>query len=372
MKRKIFTQQQLSLACLLSIIVLLPGCEWPGSKKVDASAPSSNDAVAARKPAADDGSEVLVSMEGTPLITKKMFDEELQVLLEKDPRMQMAHMMRPEFVEQQYLNALSANYIAERYVKEKGIDQTPDYKKALEDILKMGRQVVDGQYFRKEFPVEVTTSEVKEFYEENKDEISGILLSQGGINTVGVEFGSQDEATAFFDKVKGNATKFDSLVKEGDLDEKRRDFRLVNNISVGVDKEIRDALEKMTTFPSIEMVQADDSYWVINAIEKEDKKYRPFAEIKDELEQSVKQRKQAEVIKDAIEGLKEEYNVAINTDYFAQKQEERAEIMRKAIEEHQAALQAQQEAEQSEQIQADACDVIDTQDESPMGMTHAA
>ena len=70
-----------------------------------------------------------------------------------------------------------------------------------------------------------------------------------------------------------------------------------------------------------------DKWWVVRAREKKETEYRPFEQIKPNLEEGLKKQKQCEVIEKAIDTYKEKYNVEINDEPIRAKANEQVPQM---------------------------------------------
>jgi hypothetical protein len=146
------------------------------------------------------------------------------------------------------------------------------------------------------------------------------MISRGGVQASGVSFDKEASAKAFFDKAKG-VKDFAKVAKEAGLSDKVRDFKLVNAQSVGIDPVLRNKIVAATKFPSVEMLKAGEQYWVLQVTSKEEAKYRPFEQVKAEIEREVEKQKRMEVFEQHINKLKTEYKVVENDAYFKAKQQ---------------------------------------------------
>lgn len=311
--------KKLSLFALLSL-GLLPGCDWLGSKKT--AAPISNGSIAA-----DDTSTVIVTIDGKPVITEKRLQQVIDELVEAQPQYKvMLQMMDRKQLEQNIVDGLVKQEIIDHHVMVNNLDQSDDFKMKMERVLKLARQMVNAEQFTKNIKVTIGDREVKEFYEKNKDVMPQLLISRGGVHAVAVEFDKEADAQAFLAKVKaefGNDLKkaADKLGKSGQF----KDFKSINAQSVGIDPVLRAKITSYTKFPTLELVKVSkDKVWVVKATEKEDAKYRPLEQIKDDLKAFLEKEKLQERINEEIEKLQKTYNVQINEDYFKPEEKEEA------------------------------------------------
>lgn len=309
--------KKISLFALFSL-ALLPGCDWLGSKK-DATATNAGPI------AADDASTVIVSIDGKPVITEKRLQQIIEELVEMQPQYKvMLQMMDRKQLEQNIVDGLVKQEIIDHYIAVNNLQDTPEYQAKMDRVMKMAKQMVNAEQFTKNIKVNIGDSEVKEFYEKNKDVMPQLLISRGGVNAVGVEFDSEADAQAFLAKAKaefgGDLKKAaDKLAKS----DRFKDFKLVNSQSVGIDPTLRQKISAIAKAPTTEVVKlSKDKVWVIKATEKEDAKYRPLEQIKDDLKAFLEKEKLQERINEEIEKLHKNYKVEMNTEYFKPEEKE--------------------------------------------------
>jgi len=303
--------QKISLFALLSL-ALLPACDWLSSKKPVATASTG-------PVAADDVSTVIVSIDGKPVITEKRLQQVIEELVEMQPQYKvMLQMMDRKQLEQNIVDGLVKQEIIDHYVVVNNLQDTPEYQAKMERVMKMAKQMVNAEQFTKNIKVNIGDSEVKEFYEKNKDVMPQLLISRGGANAVGVEFAKEADAQAFLAKAKaefgGDLKKAaDKLGKSGQF----KDFKLVNQQTVAIDPVLRAKITAYTKFPTTELVKiGKDKVWVVKATDKEDTKYRPLDQIKDDLKAFLEKEKLQERINEEIAKLEKSFNVQTNEEYF--------------------------------------------------------
>lgn len=348
---KTFFSPLFQLSLLSSVLVIAPGCstlDWIQEKlgststgqissstqeQPSASARTQTSAVTA--PTGD----VLVSIEGTPAITVQSFEKDFNTLLESNPQVAQVMQLYPDLKEKVF-EGLVNQKIENYYIEKNKIDETPEYKEQLHNLIESSKQLLNDAFFTKKFPATVSDSDAKKFYEENKAQIPDFIVSWGGVNTQGVSFDSEADAKSFLDKVKGKSKDFEKLAKDAGFGSKFKDFRLINPQSAAVDKEIRSKVAVFSSFPTIEVVKgADNKFWVINASSKEEAKYQPFEQVKQVLKDHLQKEKQDIKKQEEINKLKTAYNVQINTDYFQKEKEknksDRAEKMQEILKQQQ-------------------------------------
>jgi len=261
--------------------------------------------------------EVLVSMKGKAVITTDSMADEKERFLNWYPQFrQVLPVMDPKEVDHLILEQVITQKIIDEYIAENKIDQTESYKKdlaaAIENIVRM----LNAKHFGENLVVSVSDAEIKEFYEANKDSMPGIIVSQGGISTTGIEFSDESTARAFMTKAKSVPGGFKKAAQDEGLTAQIKDFKLVNAQSIGVDAQLRDKIVGIKTVPAIELFAVDGKFWVVNATSKEEPKYRPYDQLKDRLKQQVEQNKKMELLQEKLNKLREQFKIEINEDYF--------------------------------------------------------
>lgn len=304
-------------------LLLLPGClpEWLGGKKAEQKAVESRPS--------DNGSaltgDAIVLMNGKPVITKDSLEAEFDQLLEDNPQFKSVLPFMPD-AKINFLQGMINQAVVDEYIDRRGISQTVAYQNDMATMMRQVKRMLNTKYFGLENPVDVSSSEVKKFYEDNKDTMPELLISQGGVSALGVQFEAQDTAEQFMNKVKGG--DFAQIAQSGDTKDHFTDFKLVNKTSVGIDPLVRSKIVGMKKFPSLDMVKVSDSlYWVVYADKKEEPTYRPFEQVKAGLEQFVKKEKTGEVFEKRINELKQEYNIVVNDAVLKTMQPEAAQEM---------------------------------------------
>lgn len=291
-----------SLALLVSALALLPACDWKSKLGLQKSSSAT---------AANDGSAVIATMNGKPLMTAKEFETQFKNFIEKHPYGAMLAQM--EGVERKMFDGLVSQKLMSAWVVENGIDQTQEYKENLEQLV----QFLNARFFQMKHPATSSASEVKEFYDKNKENMPEAVISRGGINASAVSFTKEADAKAFLEKAKGKV--LDKAAKEANLSDKYRDFKLVNATSIGIEKDLRDKIMALKKFPALELIQVGSTYYVVSATGKEEPKYRSFEEVKASIEQRLNQQKQEQALEKEVEKLKKDYNVVVDEAYFNKK-----------------------------------------------------
>jgi hypothetical protein len=261
--------------------------------------------------------EVLVSIKGRPVITTDTLAVEKEKFFKSNPQFADAlRHMNPKEFERNLLEGLIGQCVADEDIISNKIHESERYKAELKEIQKTMERMLNAKFFNEKVTISIADSEVKAFYDANKDKMQGVLLSQGGIAAQGIEFNNAVDARAFVTKAKSAQKDFKKAAQEDGLTAKIKDFKLVNAQSVGMDEVLRDKIVAMRTVPTIEMIEANGKFWVVAATGKEEPKYRPFEEIKDRLKPQIEQNKRVEMLEKKINELRKEYGVTVNEEYF--------------------------------------------------------
>ena len=305
-------KQQYPLLIILASLVILPQCKWLESKKDEKGSLTSVESQGLP-------GEVLITMYDTKVAKADVndFKEYIDEFLEAQPQYKQIFEMMPG-AEEQIFDGLKNELVLAEWVEKNGINKRPAYLKDEEKIRKFGRRSLNVKYFQEAYPVRVTDSEVRKYYDENKNNIPQLMLSQGGVNAQGVMFDTKAAAQTFYDKVKDTKVNFEAAAKEANLMVK--DFGEVNNQSFNVDGVIRKKLVDLKKFPAVELVEINDkSFAVVKAMSKKEPQYVPFEDVKSGIENMLKQQKIAESLNKELDKLAQEYKVVVNKDYFERK-----------------------------------------------------
>ena len=295
---------KISATLVISSLFLLPGCDWFKSKLgLDRSASAAND-----------GSAVLATMNGKPLLTANEFETQFKNFIEKHPYGAMLAQM--EGVERKMFDGILSQKLMSAWVTENGIDKTQEYKESLDQLV----QFLNARFFQMKHPVATSESDTRDFYNKNKENMPEAIISRGGINATAVSFAKEADAKAFLEKAKNVKGTLEKLAKENNLSDKYRDFKAINPTSIGIDSVLKDKIIAFKKIPSVELVKVNDSsYYVVSATDKSEPKYRTYEEVKGSIEQRLNQQKQEQALEKEIEKLKKDYNVVIDEAYFTKK-----------------------------------------------------
>lgn len=299
------------LSLLLVPMLLLPGC-WTSQKEQRQELPEIEKApVLADAKTMDDGSPVLMKIDGAPVITLNSIDRDFDRLLEENPQFKQVLAYMPD-AKLNYFQGMANQKAINHYVHVNKIDQSAEYQRELETTMEQVKDMLNMKYFDARHEADVSDAEIKKFYDENKDKIPNLMQSQGGVKAEGVSFAQEEDARAFLEKAKETQGALDKLASDAGFADRYQDFKMVNLQSAQVDPSLKAHITKLNRFPALEVLNAGGKWWVIKAYSKAEPTYVPFESVKPMLEEHLQKQKQAEVREKALDKYKKEYNVEIN------------------------------------------------------------
>lgn len=277
---------------------------------------------------ATDRGDLLLSIDGKPVLYAQDFEDQKAMALQTDPRLGMMLQVMPNLEVELILASIEGGKIIEEWVKREKLDQDPTFAKTL-------RQYQDAIYtqlclkaYQDAHPLTVTDQEAKEFYDENKNKIQGLVIVPAGFDVLSVKFNKKDEAERFTDKIKdGSKKNFEAAAKEFG-------FKVVSMVISEegyADEAIKNSVLSVTKFPAKEMVKIEDgSYVVLGVTGKKDAEYHSFdhPDVKKGITKMCMDAKREKTQLADIEKMKKEYNVIADRSYFEKKAEKSANIQK--------------------------------------------
>ena len=310
-------QKNILAGGVLVTLSFLPGCALLDTFKSGNTPITGGEIAEERRDEAPLTGEVLVTMKGRPVITTDTLTVEKEKFLKANPQIRQAlGFMDPKAFDRNLLEGLIGQKIADEYVASQKINQTTAYKAELKDLCESMERMLNAKYFSEKKTVTVPDSEVKSFYDTNKDKLRGVMTSPGGVMAAGIEFNDGANARAFAARAKSTPGGFKKVAQDDNLNAQIKDFKLVNNQSMGIDEQLRDKIVSVKTVPAIEIFDINGKFWVVNMTTKEEPKYIPYEQVKDKLKQELEQNKRVEIFEKEINDLRKEYGVEVNEDYF--------------------------------------------------------
>lgn len=283
-----------------------------------------------------DTSEVLMTMYDTkvPKITVRAWNDYLHEFKNAQPQYAQVIESVPG-AKRNIFDGFTKEIIVGEWAQKTGIESDPEFQADLNKILEYGKRSLYIKKFQEAHPVKVTASEVKAFYEEQKNKIPQLMMSPGGVTAKGVSFTQKEAAQKFYDAAKVPGADFDAVAKAQNLTVK--DLGVVHQQSFDVDAAVRKTLADATRVPSVHMITLNDgSFMVVKAFAKKEAQYVPFEQVQAGIEAMLKNQKSAEVFGKELDALAKQYNVVINYDFFereekvaTEQQKKMAEVMNK-------------------------------------------
>jgi hypothetical protein len=290
------------------ILMLLPSCkplDWIKSKFGGGSQTSRGASASA----------VLLTIEGQPALTSEEFEKYYEQVLEQQPQLRSFAAMMPDLKENIYAT-LASQKILEYWAKKHKIDQKLEYQADRQALLENVERGLAIKYFQAEHPVMISDEDIKAFYDANKDSL--YVLAQGGANAVGVSFDNQAAAKTFLEKAKQPKADISKLAGASKLT--ARNFGRVHDQSAHVEEGLRKQILGMKN--TVALLPVGKNYWVVQLTAKEDAKYYPFEQAKEDVRTRLNNDRMVEMFNTELGKLKNEYNVVEHKDYFGPKKEE--------------------------------------------------
>jgi PPIC-type PPIASE domain len=260
----------------------------------------------------------LVFHDGVPIITIDSLNREKEKLMESNPQFKMARaFMNETQIEASLADALSTRYLMACWAKDEKITQQPQYKQELLEGYATIEHLINTKYFSNSLSVQVGDAEVRKFYEENKDVISNIAISRGGVRASGVMFAEEAAAQAFAKEVRAAGHDMQAAAKKAAPANDIKDFKLVTEQTLTVDGAIRKALFALKSFPQTVVVEVGKDFWVVTAQSKEESQYRPYEQVKHELTMYLEKEQRGQKMQEEMEKLKQRYKITVDETYFA-------------------------------------------------------
>lgn len=149
-----------------SLLLLLSGFSC---KKDDQSSSSS---------AAAGSNEVLVTVNGNPVLTLKDFKQFVAEATAADQQMQLMAQLMPDFEEKLFEGAKYREIVFSEWAKRNNVTSREEYKKQKAQAEKAIESVLNQQMFIKDNVQPVTDSEVKKYYDDNKTTDPNLLVKK--------------------------------------------------------------------------------------------------------------------------------------------------------------------------------------------------
>lgn len=315
-------KQPICLSLLVAGLLVLSGCQSQNYEKTEHSTVESSVSKRPVSTSPASTSEVLLTVNGKPKITLNDFERYKDQFFTIQPQYKqiLEYMPRTEQVriDQNIFQNMVNEILFQEWVEKNHVDKRKDYQDDYNMIMEMGKRNLAIKYYQEENPIKITDEEVKKFYEDNKDKMSELMESPGGVNAKAVKFETESDAKDFLEKVKEGGGDLQKIAEE--MGHTIEDLQQVNQMSFNVDNPLRQKLLELKDFPAHVHVKANDkSHYVVHATGKDKPEYVPFEQVKPGLENYLKQQKMSDMLTKAAEDLKKKYDINENMKYFTQK-----------------------------------------------------
>jgi parvulin-like peptidyl-prolyl cis-trans isomerase-like protein len=263
--------------------------------------------------------EVLVTMNGKPIVTVDSLKVEEDKLLEANPELkQMLAFMDQSQLDRNLAEGLMNQAMVDQAITEKGINKTDAYKKEIKEGFKAVERMINTKFFTQSFNIKISDADIRTYYDANKDSIPQLVVSRGGVKAMGIQFDTEAEAKAFAAQIPIQGNDMQKVAQAMSMGDKVRDFMTVNPQTVGIDVDVKNKILAATKFPAVEIVKSkDNKFWVIIATAKEETQYRPFDQIKAGIKEHLEKEEQAKQFNDEMNKLKERFKVKMSETFFA-------------------------------------------------------
>lgn len=305
----------------LGALLILPGCvpvDWV--KNIFGGGSSGSQKTLSAK-----AGMPLLTLDGKAVITDQSLEAEFKEALSTQPMyQQLAEQhkgMRYKLL-REYYEGVKKKMIITKYVRDKKLDQQASYQDELQQIIEQLKTQLDIKAFVEQHPVTIDESDIKQYYEKNKNNPQGgILLSQGGIKAAGVYFDNEARAQEFVQKIKTPGADFDVIAKQENVAVKP--FDIVHERTTGLPDVLKQKILAARKFPSSECVKVGGkSFCVVQYTSKEKTKYRPYDQVHELIEQQLKQERLAEVVNVETGKLLIKYGADEGMEYWEALQKE--------------------------------------------------
>lgn len=292
----------------LIVIMTFSGCNWFNKKKVQPPTISEME---------EEQDEVLLSIGGKPVITAKKFKNHLQKIVAANPQIKGVLESVPA-VKYNVFSGMVGQELLREWATEQGINKEEEYQRDYTMALQLVEYELARKYFTESLhkEIKVTKEEINRYYQAHKDTIPDMVIEPGGVKALGVAFKNGIESAAFVQYLGKNQNRF----KEAVLSEKltSKDFGLVTSYTVDIDKTIKKSVLAMQNQQTrlISVKAEDGTFWVCYADAKKDPEYRPLEDVKEGIENSLKQEKLQVAYGSKVEALKTVYRAQENKEYF--------------------------------------------------------
>ena len=295
-----------------SMLFALSGC-WPFSDK---------------KNETDNGSSgssldenVLIKVDGNVVLTVEEYESMLKTIVASNEQVAIIIDNMPNAEKEYIFNNIVINKLMKAWLTKNGFDKSEEFIQEQKQAYESIDAQLAWKYYDKTHLVNVSDKEVQEFYSENKASMPTLVISPGGVLSHFARFENKEDAEAFYAVVK--TVSKEKFKKEAEARYVKIQEAVINPSSQH-SQSVKEFAKRVKKTPHVEIVKvSDNSYWVVQALEKEEAEYRPLNSVKESLIDMIAKNKKEQALDQNMAELKKEMNVLENHDYFAKKAEQR-------------------------------------------------
>ena len=266
------------------------------------------------------------------MCSSDLYERMLAMIIETQPTLRDMLPYLPENQKEQIyaqlLETIALERIIMRAVEESGIRDREEYKKNARRVHESVDRDLAINAFQNELLKEVALSDedMRNFYDANRStdalfQRPPFVTTMGGVKAEAFEVKSQKIARELADKARSSG--FSAVARE--LKKKVEDYGLVTQQSM-IDRDIKEAIFKVTSFPKIEIVRASNGkYFVVSVKSKQETVYADFDAVKDAVKQVMTGKKFNELYQNRIAELKDKYQVVLHKEYLEKRKPKKSE-----------------------------------------------
>ncbi len=311
-----------NIALLVSLIVLAGCRDW------FTTTPKTTPETTATKKAVEDGSPVVVTLKGEPAITEQQFNTYLNQVIraqlgpeaESNPEqiksMEAMFKMMPQ-LKRNLLDNMVNEVVLGRWVVDKKIDQTPEYKEDYQQYVEMIRRALPVQAFNKytDKNLKVDAAEAEKYYSATRTsdpafQVRPFLKTSAGIIASGISFNTEKEANEFLKAAQAPGADFAQVAKKNN--KTVVDFGVVNLQNPRVEPAVAMELTTLKDVPSVRLIKSGDKFWVVHAAKRQEAEFAPYSEVKEAVNSAYLMKRKSE----ELENIKKEYDVEVSYEFL--------------------------------------------------------
>lgn len=307
---------------------LLSGCGWMSSSK-DA---KQNDIAQSSVVNKD---EILLTIDGKPVLTVQEYEDQLDAARQANREIEMILQMLPNAEREHIFKVFETGQVLKKWAEQEGVTSTPEFKKQQKMMYDaMDLQLCTMAFYDKN-PLQISDSDVKEFYTTKKDSIPGLKIAEGGVTVAHARFDSKAAADKFLEKVKEvkDIAKFKTAAEAEQL---AVSDAIINEKSPQSDS-LKSAVLAIKHFPKVEVVKiGDNAFWVVFASEKSEAQYHDLKnpQVQEGLKSMMSNERRQKQLEDGVEKMKKDMNVQVNDEYFENKENQKRAAMESMMKSH--------------------------------------